>query len=159
GPAADVYALGAILYECLTGRPPFLAADADDIRAEIRTQEPVLPRLLVQKVPPVLEQICLACLVKNPRRRYADPLALDLALRGCLEVRPIVGGKAGRVVRAAKWVGTHVAIVGLLIALAAALIAGTVISSSFALWAAQASQLARAEADAARAEADAVVGE
>jgi hypothetical protein len=90
GPAADIYGLGTILYQVLTGHPPFSAASVTAVFEQIQNHEPVPPRRLNPAVPRDLETICLKCLQKDPGRRYASAEALADELHRCLEGRPIV---------------------------------------------------------------------
>jgi len=131
GPACDVYALGAILYECLTGRPPFRAASLLETLDQVRYREPVPVRQLQPTVPRDLETIVLKCLRKEPARRYGSAAELADDLARFLDGRPILARPVGRVERAWRWSRRNP--VGA--ALVASLVVGTALATGLAIWA------------------------
>ena len=152
GPPCDIYALGVILYEMLTGRPPFHGEDSVDTLLAVLSEEPVSPRRLTAHLPRDLETICLKCLEKSPARRFVSAGQLAADLRRFLNNEPITARPPGAVERGVKWVRRHparaIAAVSSLVLLVAA-------TGGFAFHANRlALQLAETEKQRQRAEAD-----
>ena len=123
GPAADTYALGAILYHLLTGRPPFQAETQLDTIMQVISEEPVAPRKLNSSLPVDLETICLKCLQKDVHRRYESAEALANDLRRFQADEPIHARPVSVVTRGLKWAKRRPAAAGMLGISAAALVA------------------------------------
>jgi WD40 repeat protein len=131
GAATDVYALGAILYDVLTGRPPFKAESPLETLRQVTNDEPVPPSRLRPRLPGDLETICLKCLRKEPAQRYPSATALADDLERFLHGRPIRARRSGRAERAWRWCRRNRAVASLL-ACVATLLAGIAIAASIA---------------------------
>ncbi|MBN8625899.1 MAG: serine/threonine protein kinase [Planctomycetes bacterium] len=124
-PAGDLYSLGAVFYELLTGRPPHLGATPLDTLRQARDFDPPSPRVVVPGVPRDAATICMKCLERSPERRYASAAALVDDLRRFLSGEPIAARPVGTLERGWKWATRHRgAAAGLLTAAVALAVAG-----------------------------------
>jgi hypothetical protein len=158
GPAADVYALGAILYHLVTGRPPFAGSTPLETLDQVRFADPVPPSRLRPNLPRDLGTIVLTCLNKDPARRYPTAQALAADLTRFLAGESIWARPAGTAERAARWARRRPAVAGLLVALA--LVVAAALGTTTTLWrraaaARDAEGLARADERAEREQAEA----
>ncbi len=156
GPAADQYSLGAILYELLTGRPPFQGASVLDTLEMVRSREPVAPSQLQPKTPRDVETICLKCLEKDVARRYPDVLALAEDLRRFQAGEPILARPVSDPERLWRWClrNRRLAIMSAAVALLLVIVAaGSAIASVMLVKANAVTEERRQEAERKRAEA------
>lgn len=143
-PANDIYALGAILYELVTGRPPFLGETAWDTVNQVIHDEPVSPTRLQPKLSADLETICLKCLSKDPANRYSAADEIAEELERVLAGRPIVARRVSAAARAWKWCRRNRTVASLAALVLVLLITGTVVSTTLAIKANRSAGLAMA---------------
>jgi hypothetical protein len=149
-PAVDVYAAGAVLYEMLAGRPPFHGETPQAVLEQVQSTDPVPPGRLNASVPADLETVCLKCLEKDPRRRYASAAALADDLRRFLSGGPVLASPPGVAGRMWRWARHHRAAAAVIFAVVAALTTVTVVMSVTSVRVSRAKALAEERAEESR---------
>ena len=152
GPATDVHALGMILYELLTGQRPFAGQGTWDLLTRIKEEEPLPPRRLRAEIPRDLEQVCLKCLAKEPRHRYASAAALGEELRRFLAGETVTARPLSPAARGWRWCRRKPAVASLLAGLLLSLLTG--LGVALTLWRLAESQREHAETNLSLATAN-----
>ncbi len=132
-PASDIYSLGAIFYELLTGRPPFVGTRPIEVLAQVVADDPVRPSQLVRRMPADLQTICLKCLEKNPNRRYGSALELAEELARFQANIPIIARHTTTLERGWRWCRRHPAISVSLTSIAALLLSISVMTTVYSV--------------------------
>src|SRR5262249_54371955 len=127
GPPADVYALGAILYELITGRRPFEAGSTPELLLRVMAADPIPPSRLQHGIPRDLDTICLKCLQKDPRRRYARAADLGEDLERFREGRPILARPTSPLEKGWKWAKRNPVVTSLTTTLLLVLLVGAML--------------------------------
>jgi len=155
GPHSDVYALGAILYHLLTGRPPFAAETLQATLVQVLNNEPAPPRALNATIPHDLETICLKCLEKDPQRRYRTAKELAEELGRFQRGEPIHARPVGQMEKTWRWCGRNPALAGALATAVLLLVAGIIAST----WQARRARTAEHEQALLRQRAEETLGQ
>lgn len=113
----DIYSLGVILYEILTGRTPYTSDNAVNMLSQLADEKPALPKALIRKIPKALQKICMKCLEKNPDDRYATAQLLGDDIQAYLENQPISISENKILRRTSQWIHHHKSLVALVVVL------------------------------------------